>query len=720
MDYNKIKLSKEGLKMTERIKALTELTLEGKMHVEPVKTDFDRTDLFLSETEREVKRLCEYILNQEPKLTPYQTMTGLFTFDGSVVGDAFNRGGHKKTDDFMKEFYLKPIDNISTMEWQHATADYRRVLAHGIKGIVAAVDASLARHTDATEIEFLQGLKKVAQAMIDYARKCSERVLEFSKTVENPMYRTNLEKLSKTLETIPENPPKTFYEAVLTIYFCFSADPDSVGTLDRYLTSFYENDIKSGILTRDQAKEYLQELFLMLQSVTNIQNPYFTRGGQSHFCVGGYLPNGEDGFNDLSHLIIESLVELPTYIPEVSLRWTKKMSHEEFKFVLDCERHDPNKRIAFVNDEKRVKCYTEICGFPYEKAVNYSMTGCNETVLLGSIIGSCSKGNVLRCVETLFHKKFDTLQNVDSFDEFYALFEKELFADLDLIYDYDDKYNLARARDVNYISSLFFNDCIENAKSLTQGGGNSVISSPMLLGITNVIDSLAVVKQFVFDEKTVAMKQLVNALQNDWHEYEDLLHLIRKKGNFFGNDDDTSNYVAMKLYDSFYKYLNGKKTVFGYPIILADSVGYNEHHKWFGDKTQATPDGRHSGEMLKFGLSQSGGNDRNGLSALLNSVAKLDPHAVGCGSTVTNISLDEELMKNDESFDKTVDMLETFFQNGGTHFQLNYVSREELINAKNAPESYENLRVRVTGFSEYFVRLKESLQDDIIERTPQK
>ena len=123
--------------------------------------------------------------------------------------------------------------------------------------------------------------------------------------------------------------------------------------------------------------------------------------------------------------------------------------------------------------------------------------------------------------------------------------------------------------------------------------------------------------------------------------------------------------------------------------------------------------------MLKFGLSQSEGRDREGLSALLNSIAKIDPNGIGCGSTVTNITLDEQLIKNDENFEKTVDMLLTYFQNGGVHFQLNYVSREDLLKAKCTPDSYNHLRVRVTGFSDYFVKLTEALQDDVIARTSQ-
>ena len=706
--------------MNERIRKLTELTLKGEMYASPTETAYDREDLFLPRQRRESKRLCEFILNQQPVLTEYSKMTGFFNTDSSVVGDAFRRRGHAAFVKLKDDFYCKPVDNLSTFEWQHATADYQKVLDKGIKGIIEEIDESLKIHTETEEAEFLNALKSVANALIGWAHKCSDKALELSKTVETEEYKENLVTLSKALLNVPENKPNSFYEAILTIYVCFSADPDSVGTLDRYLRPFYEKDIESGAITREEAKEYLQELFLMLQAATPRSAAKFTRGAESHFCIGGYLPDGTDGFNDLSKLILESLLELPTWIPQVTLRWTAKTPKEVFRYALDCERKDPNKRIAFQNDEKRMKCYTEICGFPFEKAVAYTTVGCNEPAFWGAITGSNSKINFARSTETLFHKKSKKIIAAKTFDEYYEIFLQELFSDLDIAYEYDDKYNRERAKDINYLSSIFFQGCIEKAKSLTQGAGDVVIASPMLMGIPNVIDSLIIVKQFVFDEKIVSMQELVSAVQNDWTGFEDLHTLIKNKGDFFGNDTERSNYVAQRLYQSLYEYLKDKTNLFGYHFLVGDLFGYNPHFKWFGEKMGATPDGRKAGEALKFGLQQSGGYDRNGLSALLNSIAKVDPNGIGCGSTVTNFMIDEQLIKNDEHFEKTVDMLETYFKMGGVHFQLTYVSKEDLIHAKVTPEDYKNLRVRVSGFSDYFVKLNESIQDNIIERTTQK
>ena len=151
--------------------------------------------------------------------------------------------------------------------------------------------------------------------------------------------------------------------------------------------------------------------------------------------------------------------------------------------------------------------------------------------------------------------------------------------------------------------------------------------------------------------------------------------------------------------------------------MFGNLIGYHEHHKFFGAGLGATPDGRHAGEAISFGIGQTGGKDRNGLTALLNSISTCDPNAILTGPSVTNVTIDEKLIRDDEYLERLVSLFETYFQNGGTHFQLTYVSKEDLIRAKKTPDEYKHLRVRVSGFSDYFVNLNSELQDDVIQRT---
>ena len=556
--------------------------------------------------------------------------------------------------------------------------------------------------------------------MIDWAHKCSKLCLEFSETVENKDYKNNIIKLSETLKRVPENKAESFYEAVLSLFVLFSYAPDSVGTLDRTLNGYYEKDIASGTLTRDEAKEYLQELFLLLQSKTPITSRYFTRGGESHFCIGGYLPNGEDCFSDLSLLILEALTDLPTYIPQVSLRWTKKLPFETFKKVMDFERNDPNKRIAFVNDDSKIAGFTNALGFSFEDACKYATVGCNECAFPGGMSATTTNENIMNCMQNTFFGRTDDIIKAKTFEEFYEIYKQELVSDMNKMLEISDKFNLYRARDTIYVTSLFFDGCIEKAMPYSKGTAKVTFGGPTVIGLANTIDSLSVVKQFVYDEKIVDMKTLSDALLNNWEGYEELRKLIKKKGKFFGNDDETSNYVAVLFFDTIYEYLKDKRNVFGYPLMLGNLQGYRPHHEGFGRDTKASPDGRYDGDNLKFGIGQSDGHDREGLTALLSSIAKCDRHHIMCGSSVTNIMIDRKMVEIDEEFDKLCVLLDTYFKLGGSHYQLSCTSADELIKAKNNPEQYSALRVRVSGFSDYFVKLNECLQDEIIARTNHK
>ena len=703
--------------MNKRIEILSKKTIAGEMYVTPVKTNYDRCDLFLSPVKMSGKRVCEYIRNQEPLIMPESCFTGLITFDGSVEGDIFGRSGHKNFQTACENFYNKPVDNLLTFEWQHSVGDFGKIINIGINGIKENIKKSVQTHRDdANAVEFLETQTDICDAVVDWAKKCSQKAMTIAESVSDEEYKRNLERLFASLKNVPENPASNFYEAVLSLYVCYGLLPDSIGLIDRYLYPFYKKDIDSGNLTKEEASEYLQELFLMLQARIHISSDTFYRGGESHFCVGGYLENGEDGFNELSKLIVDSLIELPTWIPQISLRWTSKTPHEVLHYMMDCERKDANKRIAFVNDEPRIKGLMKYTGLSYKQAVNYTMIGCNEIAMPGGIVFGFDPMNVVRCVQNTFFDRSADIIKAKTFDEFYHIFEEEMFNDLWEADRIGNGFQAIRSRDCNLVSNIFIDGCIENAKSVTKGGTDTYIAVGLLIGTSNVIDSLSVTKQLVFDEKKVTMEQLIVALQNNWNGYEDLREYILKKGMFFGNDEPCSNDIAHRFFKSLDDWNNGDNYL-KKPWMFGNLVGYNEHHKFFGNNTKATPDGRFDGDMIGFGIGQSEGKDRNGLTALLSSVAKCDPYSILTGPSVTNVLLDEQLVKNNENFEKLVYLFESYFKMGGTHFQLTYVSKEDLINAKKTPDKYKNLRVRVSGFSDYFVFLNEGLQDEIIQRT---
>lgn len=706
--------------MNDRIQKLVEMTIKGEMYIEPNPTEYDRKDLFLPPVKMSGKRVCEYILNQPIKIWEESCFTGTLMFDGSVEGDVFGRAGHKNLRMLDANYYNRPIDNLLTFEWQHSVGDFENIMRSGLVGIKAEIEKSKVAHSNNTDaLIFLQTQTDFCNTVIKRAHMASEIALKKSNEVNVPEYKENLTLLSQALKKVPEFPAESFYEAVLCLYFCYPYIRDSIGLIDRYLYPYYKQDIEKGILTNAKAKEYLQELFLMLQATIHVSSDRFYRGGESHFCIGGYLPDGSDGFNELSHTIVEALLDLPTWIPQITMRWTLKTPRNIFRYMLDCERKDPNKRIAFVNDEPRIKGLMKYTGLSYEEAVSYTMMGCNELALPGGMVFGFDPFNIMRSVESTFHKRKSDILNAETFEGFYNIYEQELFSDLWQANEYGKGMQDVRSRDCNIVSNIFLKGCIENAKSCINGGLTCFIAVGLPIGLSNVIDSLSITKQFVFDEKTVSMNELITALENDWAGFEALHSRILKQGHFFGNNDDCSNGVAVKLFGSLDKWNDGTNYL-GKKWVFGNLIGYNEHNKFFGSEMKATPDGRKQGESINFGIGQTQGKDRKGLTALLASIAKCDPYNILTGPSVTNILLDENTVKNDESFEKLVDLFISYFKMGGTHFQLTYVSKEELLGARENPQEYKNLRVRVSGFADYFVLLNENLQDEIIQRTEQK
>lgn len=703
--------------MNERISELVNLTMEGKMYPEAKPVEFDRMDIFLSKPKMTVKRLRDYVAAQEPLLTCYQTLPSTIALTDSNIGGPYHNHMFENTLKMFSQFYRKPIDNLVTLEWQHATADYKTVIELGIKGLISKIEESKLKHEgDDEKQEFLDALKSAADTLLFWTEKFSAKALKLSEETENTEYKENLKKLSETLKKVPYNPAESFYEAVVSVCMVFGYARDSLGTLDRTLYPYYKRDIEKGTLTREAAKDILSELFLIQQANTP-KSGNFTRGGESHFCVGGYDKNGNDVFNDFSMLILEALTSLPSFIPQVSLRWTKKLPSETFYKVLEMSVNDNNKRIAFINDEIKIKAAVEIGHIHYEKACEYSSVGCNEVAYPGGFVAGTANSNILRSIEKTLYDHEKEVLLADTWEKFWEIYNGVLVNELDEILRYEDEFMRIRGMDTSYTTSLLFTDCIDKAESFTRGACRYAMAGSALIGVTNVIDSLAIIKQFVYDEKKFSFEYLLSALKNNWNGYEELRATIKKKGHFFGNDDDTSNYVANLFTDTLYEYAKDKTSILGYHILFGNLQGYVEHHKIFGSGTRATPDARADGDLMKFGLGQSEGYDREGLTALLNAVSKCDKRGIiSGGASVTNLNLDEALVKN-ENLQKTANMLEAYFQNGGSQFQLNYVSSEELEKAKRTPEKYSNLRVRVSGFSDFFVRLNEPIQDDIIKRT---
>ena len=684
----------------------------------PVAVEFDRADLLLSDYARQAKRTAEYLLAQEVRIDDDDRMIGRFRFNGSIESDCFHRSGYKHYNYLLSQFYCKPFENLVTLDWQHTTADFSVVINEGLLSRIDAIAQSRRAHAgDEDAAAYLDALETVARAILKWAEKCACGCEQKAAETADEARKAELLEMARILRKVPAHPADTFREAMQCLYFCFQFLPDSLGTPDRYLYRCYRHDLDNGISTEEEMGELLQELYVMINASTPSQNSNADKGGETHFAIGGYTAEHEDGFTGLSKLILKSMMEVPVCRPQISFRWTAKTPSEVLYYVLDCERHDRFKRIALVNDEPRLPLFTEHMGLPYEKAVGYCMVGCNELALPGGMnYGHCEINLSRSLIRTLYDHAEDCIA-CRTFDEFLEVYRARFNEDMTRMMEIADGWSAYMAKDVDMVSSLFLNGPVEKAKTVTRGGCANAFAGHSMIGHVTVLDSLIVIRQFVFEEKRFTMAQLLDMLKADWQGYEDEHAFIYRTARYHGNDDPMAREVAAKFSQIIGDFFADKRDMFGYKLVMGNITGYQPHFVWFGKPSPATPDGRRAGESITYGSSQSCGRDRKGLTALLNSIADKDPARSDCGAHVANVMVDDVLIRDDNHFEKVVALVEGYFRRGGLQLQLNYVSPEELLAAQAEPEKHENLRVRFSGYSGYFTRLDPDTQREIIKRT---
>ena len=703
--------------MNERIDRLVKAARSREIFPVTVPVEYDEFDLKLAEPLRIAKRLTEYMAAQPCYFTDDNELVGMMHFDGSVEADLFTRTGHKNIREAFGKYYNHPQENLCTMEWQHSNADFGKVIRIGLTGLrQEIIEARRHYHNDISRLNFLAALEAMIRGITRRSRQYATECRMQATICQDPARKAVLLRMASNCRQVPEYPARTFEEAVQCLYFCFMFQPDSIGRPDQYLYELYQSGIANGTLTREHAKELLQELYVMIHGWTRFGCPQADRGAESHFVIGGYTIDGSCAWNELSELILESLLETDLIRPQISLRWNHKTPRSVLEKILDSERKDKNKRIALVNDEPRIAAMIKN-GIPWETAFDYIMVGCNEPAFQGGISLGGNTVNIVRSlVNTLNDRRAEVLESPD-FDSFYAVYEEELHNDLETILDYSNRFNMLRSRDCNVLTSLFMPGCIERAASVNQSGAERARWCANFMGSTNLIDSLCIIRQFVYEEKRCTMETLLAALDADWKGYEELRASILNTGRFFGNNDELSNQTAQRFYASVNNFAQGRTDIFGHYLCYGNLTGYNIHYARYGALTQATPDGRVAGSALLFGSGQANGKERDGITSHLLSVAGMDQTGVMCGNTIMNISVDENTVQNEESFQKLVVLVETYFREGGLHLQLNHVSARELIAARKDPDKYKSLRVRVSGFSATFVNLSEQHQENIIART---
>ena len=701
-----------------RIQRLLAKALDHDVRPKPVAVKYDPADMSLPDPVRIGKRLKEFIAAQPVTIRADEELVGWLSFDGSVESDLFQRIGHKAFVAAKGKYYLRPQDALATFEWQHSSIDYPKLVSGGLIQLRSEIEASKKKWTgNKNRLDYLKGMEFALDGIEIRVKNCVAECRRQAETETDAVRKAKLLEMAERCDRVPMYPAKSFLDAVQSVYFCFDCLSDAIGRVDQYLAPFYFADLKKGALTRLQAEETLQELFIYIDAHTSHKSGNYDKGGESHMTVGGLTPDGKDGWSEFSQLVVEAAMALNLKRPQMSFRWHPGTKRETLRFILDCERKDPNLRIAMDGDIPRITAFTKRFGMPLEKSRDYTITGCNECTFMGGVSLGGFDWNVLRVIDRLFASRREEVLACRTWKEFCKLFEDQFRREFDEVVVWFDKFNELRSRDCNVLSALFLTGCIDNAESPTRGGASCADALIMMIGEPNLIDSLCVVRQFVFEEKRCTMAELVAALAANWDGYEKLRQEISCKGRFFGANDPFTNEVAQFVLCSLSRVASGRRDRFGNLFDFGNLTGYNDHGAIFGRQTGPTPDGRKRGEDMSFGSGPAMNHGTDAATSALLAVARMDPEHMLCGGPIMNLSLPASTVYDDNEFEKVVILVETYFREGGMHLQLNHVSRETLIDAQKHPEKYPNLRVRVSGFSGYFVRFKKTIQDEIIART---
>ena len=609
--------------------------------------------------------------------------------------------------------YMEYENTLFMRGGNHKSANFEYVLNHGLQGHMEHIAQRRQTVTQPEQTAFLDSLARTCDALIAWSAQLSQACLEAAENAICPERKEELLKLAEICKKVPQYPAETFWEAVQSYWFMFILFPDGLGRIDQYLYPFYETDIKKGILTRDRALELIEELFLKIFRTTGgIEHEW---SALNHGVLAGYRADGGESHNECTSLILEAVTDLPSWRPQFSYRVTKHTTMDQFLEVMEVNYKRPD-LIIFLNDDVVVPNLVNV-GIAYEDAVNYSESGCNETIATGcSQMGNIEGHiNIVRSFERLL-KDQDTLANIQTFDEFYQAYERELKTDLEIVIETAYIRDKATAEYEDLIQSLFTDGCIDSATSIHKGGAKYNYCTWCLTGIVNIADSMSVIRQMVFEENRFSLTQLADMLKADWVGYEKERSYILNNGRYFGNDDDYVDMLVNRVGASVNKISSAHTPYRGGSYLFGTLTGYEISHVVFGKLCMATPDGRHAADPFAASITAYPGADKNGMTSYLKSAAKLDGN-VFASSVVVNLKLDRAIADTVDKRKRLAAIFMAYIRMGGVQLQMNYLSADELIKAQQNPEKYRNLRVRVTGFSGFFTTFDKTLQDELISRS---
>lgn len=620
-----------------------------------------------------------------------------------------------------------------------------KIYQHGMKDFIKKIEVrmeSLDYLSDPHAYdrrEQLKAMRICAQAIIHYAERHAVEAELLSLSEENAGRKAELLSIAQICRKVPGNAPETFWEALQYYWFVHLGviietntwDAFNPGHLDQHLHPFYRAGLENGTLTEEKAKELLECFWIKFNNqpappkvgVTAEESGTYT--DFANINIGGVNVDGANAVNDLSYLILDVIQEMRLLQPSSNIQLSKKNPDRFLKRALEIIRTGFGQPSIFNADMVVEELLRQ--GKTLQDARQGGTSGCVETGAFGkenyTLTGYFNLPKVLEItlndgVDPMTGKRIGLSTgdsaSLQSYQDLWQAFTAQLkwFVDIKI-----QGNNIIEKLYANYIPvpflSLLIDDCIEKGMDYHQGGARYNTTYIQGVGIGTVTDSLAAIKFHVYDQFTLDLPELIDALHQDFQQDEKLRQILINKTPKYGNDDLYSDRIMQQVFNAYFDAVHGRKNLKGgsYQINMLPTTV----HIYFGSVIGALPDGRKAGQPLSEGISPVQGADRNGPTGVIHSASRMD-HA-RTGGTLLNMKFTPQILADQNGIDQLAHLVRSYFKMDGHHVQFNVINAETLKDAQINPQQHRDLIVRVAGYSDYFCDLSKMLQDEIISRT---
>jgi len=632
----------------------------------------------------------------------------------------------------------------------HLVPDFDTVLKSGFAGLrrhVVSLNDALEGHDPETEERrtFYRAQLISLDAASDYIRRYGQLALEQAATA-NGTRREELRQMAENCDWIADNPPQTFWQALQLVHFIWSliviesnGHSVSVGRLDQTLLPYFETDLASGVASREFMQELLEcyailsSCFMKLRDwMTTQANSGRGLGGQT-LTLGGIHADGTDASNELSGMFLDMVAHTRMGYPWTAVRLHENTAEWFTRKTVKAMRMGTGEPKIF-SDQVIIPAMRNR-GISEEDARNYAIVGCVEMSVPGREYGwhDSAYFSMARVLELALHDGYalgreelgrlgpstGQLQDFESFDDVTAAYEEQMKYWVEMharSTDIMDEVH-RELKPLPYLS-LLIEGCTDSGRDVNTGAAPYNFTGPQGTGVGTVADSLAVIKQLIFEDRKVSGSELQEALKANWEGHEALYHLVNSdKVHQYGNDDDYADELARYATDVYCDAVEGRPNPRG--GVYQPGVYTVSANVPFGLVQAATPDGRKASEPLSDCLGPVhtcvASHDRKGPTAVIKSAAKLNQERMSNG-TLLNLRFCPSSLSGESGVDNLIALEKAYFKKG-QHMQLNVIGRDLLEDAYKHPEKYRGLMVRVAGYSALWCELDDGLRKDIMNRT---